>query len=64
MIHLIDGAKRMKYTPKEISKIACVHLNTVRNWIKSGKLPAVKVGGRWFIDRETFCRFMEGDNGN
>jgi transposase len=56
----------MKYTPKEISKIACVHLNTVMNWIKGKnkagkKLIAYKKGGRWIIDKSELIKFLGGE---
>lgn len=34
------------YTVKEFASIMGVHWQTVRNWIKSGKVRAVKMGGK------------------
>lgn len=49
-----------KYKIKEVSKIACVHKNTVINWIKSKKLIAHKKGGRWEIKKSELIKFLGG----
>ena len=34
------------YTVERVAEILGVHPETVRNWIKSGELPAIDLGGR------------------
>lgn len=51
----------MNYTPKEVAEIARVHLNTVRNWIKTKKLIAYKKGGRWEIKKSELIKFLGGE---
>lgn len=37
------------YTPKEAAEVCRVDRRTIYNWVRSGKLPAVKRGGVWNI---------------
>lgn len=40
----------MQYiSPKELAAQLRVHENSVRRWVRTGKLPAWKIGGRIFI---------------
>ena len=39
-------ANNTLYTVDDIAKILAVHPETVRNWIKSGELAAIDLGGR------------------
>jgi excisionase family DNA binding protein len=41
------------YTVEEVCAILKVHENTVYNWIDSGKLKAIKIGGLWRIPAES-----------
>jgi excisionase family DNA binding protein len=42
----------------QLSQMIGIHRNTIRNWIKSGKLKAVPhVGKRYLIDEDDFRRF-------
>jgi excisionase family DNA binding protein len=34
------------YTVDDVAKLLTVHPDTVRNWIKSGELAAIDLGGR------------------
>lgn len=45
-------------TPGEAAKVASVHVDTVRLWLKSGKLPKHHAGGRMRIRREDLDRFL------
>lgn len=56
--------KEAEYKTKEVSKIACVHKNTVMNWIKSKKLIAYKKGGQWRVKKSELIKFLGGENGN
>ena len=43
---------------KEAAKLLNVCTNTVYKWSKSGQLPAVKIGGQWFISKEELDRLI------
>lgn len=49
-----------KLTPVEVAEEIGVTPVTVRNWIKTGKLPGMRVGGRLFIRRDDLDRFLSG----
>lgn len=51
LLHLSEVASRFK-----------VQVQTVRNWIKSGKLGAVKVGGRIYTNEECLNAMAEDPN--
>lgn len=53
--------KEVEYKTKEVSKIACVHKNTVMNWIKSKKLVAYKKGGQWRVKKSELIKFLGGE---
>lgn len=36
-------------SPKEVAAKLRVHENSVRRWVRAGKLPAVRIGGRIFV---------------
>jgi excisionase family DNA binding protein len=48
-------------TVEEIANTLKVSVQTVRNWIKTGKLPALKVGRQWRVRKEDFEKYLEGD---
>jgi len=45
-------------TTDEIAKDLKVNVKTVRNWIKSGELAAIDVGGEYRIYREDYQDFI------
>jgi excisionase family DNA binding protein len=47
------------FTVEDIAEQLGVSVDTVRNWIKQGKLEAYKVGRDYRISREQFEKFME-----
>lgn len=49
------------YTITEIEKILGVTHKTVENYIKGGKLKAVKIGGKWKVTEDTLRRFVNGE---
>ena len=49
------------YTPTEISKMLEQHPNTVRRWIKEGKLIASRKGKTYWIEGKEIQRFMRGE---
>ena len=40
------------WTVEEVAKITRSHPNTVRWWIRTGKLTASRIGRRWLIEPE------------
>lgn len=46
--HLSEALPQLA-TPTEVALLLAIPEKTVRNWIRDGKLPAVKVGARWFV---------------
>jgi excisionase family DNA binding protein len=47
--------------PEELARALRVHPETVRSWIRSGKIPAQKVGRLWRIPWEEAARFTGGE---
>lgn len=45
----------------EAANILCVSTATIRSYIKSGKLKAIKLGGKWHIKETTIKAFIDGD---
>lgn len=45
-------------TPDEAARIAGVHVDTIRLWMKMGKLPSHRVGSRLRVLREDLDRFL------
>ncbi len=46
-------------TTSEVAKELRVNVKTVRNWILSGELVALDIGGEYRIPRSNFDRFKE-----
>lgn len=46
-------------TVEDIADLLGVSVDTVRNWIKQGRLEAYKVGRDYRISNEQFEKFME-----
>lgn len=53
------AVNKQYYTVEDIAKELEVSVDTIRNWIKSGRLEAFKVGRDYRISREQFQRFMD-----
>jgi excisionase family DNA binding protein len=45
--------------PSTIAKLVGVHVETVRRWVRSGKLPAYTFGGKHVIKGKDFKAFMK-----
>lgn len=54
----------MNYTPKEVAKIACVNIATIRRWINLRIMPSVKIGGRYYVDKYDLINFLAGGKSN
>jgi excisionase family DNA binding protein len=49
-----ESTKKLYYTIEELSKIFGVHKETVRKWIRTGKLQAKKTAtNRWYVPAES-----------
>ncbi len=46
------------YTLQEVEEVLSVTRRTIYNWIKSGKLHAVKVGKQWRVKKEDLEAFL------
>ncbi len=49
------------YTPVEAAEILHKNPDTVRRYIRSGKLKAQKVGNTWYITDKTLTEFVTGE---
>jgi len=47
------------FTPEDVAEFLKVSKLTVYNYIKQGKLNAVKRGGKWYITNKDIDRFLE-----
>lgn len=46
-------------TTQEAARILRVHENSIRKWLKEGRLPGVRLGNRWRISLPAIDRMME-----
>ena len=51
------------YTVPQVAKIFGVEESTIRRWIKSNTLNAIKVRGRWRVEREEIVRLANKEHG-
>ena len=49
------------YSPEDIAAMLRVTRRTVYNYMKTGKLHAVKIGKYWHISQESLDAFLKGD---
>ena len=49
------------YTLEELTDLLNVTVYTLRNYVKSGKLKAAKIGGKWRVSEENLKKFVNGD---
>jgi excisionase family DNA binding protein len=49
------------YEKKEVAQICAVHPRTAHGWILSGKMPAQKIGAKWYVKEETLKAFIKPD---
>lgn len=49
------------YTLTEIEPILGVTHRTLLDYVKTGKLKAVKIGGKWKISEENLRKFINGE---
>lgn len=51
-------------TVQQVAELFGVHQETVRNWLRSGALPGVHVGLRWFVRRADVMEMFEAKGGD
>jgi len=47
------------YSLEEIARKLSVHVNTVRNLVRARKLPAVKMGVQWRVNKSDLVTYLE-----
>lgn len=52
------------YNLLEVSKITGVSYRTIQNYVKDGKIKAVKIGGKWRVTEENLRAFLTGTEQN
>ena len=45
--------------PKEVSELLGIHLDTVRRYLREGKIKAIKLGNRWRIRESDLDKFLD-----
>lgn len=50
--------EREMITPADAAELMGCSAHNVRNQLASGNLPGVKVGGRWYVNREELLRTL------
>ena len=59
------GGEKLKFlNPLDVAELLGVHRITVYRWLASGKLPACKLGQRYFVAEETLrdlAKTTQGD---
>ena len=55
----LEELKKYKlYTAKEIESVLGVSAQSIKRYIKAGKLHAIKVGGKWRVSEEDLKEFL------
>ena len=49
------------YSLKEVSEMLTVSTRTLIQYIRDGRIRAVKIGGRWTVSEENLRHFVNGD---
>jgi excisionase family DNA binding protein len=50
---------RAVYTVKEVSQLLAVSLGGTYALVREGRIPAIKLGGRWIIPKRRFHAWLE-----
>lgn len=45
---------------REVMSIIQVHPQTLYKWVRAGKFPAEKIGGKWYVRKEVIDSFVQG----
>lgn len=49
------------YSTKELAEMFGKDVETIRRWVRSGYLPARKIGGSYYIEEEILKRVLRGE---
>ena len=52
----------MALTPEQIATDTSLHINTIYQLIKDGKLPHIKLGRRYLISRAEYEKWLSGQS--
>lgn len=52
------GQERAVYTVKETARLLSLSLNTTYALVRTGRIPAVQLGGRWVIPCQRFHQWL------
>ena len=58
---MVEIAGKRYYTTQEIAEKLSLNIETVRRWIKSGKLKAKKIGRTYYIEESELLKLFEGN---
>ena len=47
------------YTPEQVAEMLAVKESTVRHWMRSGKMPGIKIGKFWRIPEDALREYLE-----
>ena len=50
--------RKVTVTVRETAEFLGLHTNTIYKYIRTGKLPALHMGRKWLIDKQTLYRFV------
>lgn len=49
------------YTLQDLSQMLNVNVNTLRGYIKSGRLKATMIGNKYIVSEENYINFVNGN---
>ena len=52
----------MAMTPEQIATETSLHINTIYTYIKSGKIPHIKLARRYLVSRTEFEKWLSGQS--
>lgn len=59
---MIELKTTTAYDLKETAELLHLNIQTIRNYIKAGKIKAQKVGRSYYVTEETIRDFLNGDS--
>lgn len=57
------GLREAYYTPEEVAERLSVHPNTVRLWLRQGRMSAVRAGRLWRVRESDLQAFLKESRG-
>lgn len=55
--------ERLTLTVEEAAELLGVGRTSAYEGVRSGEIPAIRVGRRWLVPRAAFMKFLEGQHG-